>query len=367
MSGIHRRILAWALSAAAGITCVAHGADGRVDPLLRQTATKLFHQGAPGIAIAVIFHGETYFWTGGSSGRPGLSVTPRTIFETASISKVFTTALLGVDVASGRLSLDQPVRKDLHGYPLRGHMRQATFEMLATFTAGLPLDPPALENLPLERQGIDNFSTDEFLRFVSEWRPPRPLPASCRYSNVSVGLLGLCLGRQRLGLFEGRLLRLVLRPLGMHDTMLFLDAPHAARLAVGETAGGTPAAEWPVDADAAADGIKSTISDLAQFLRGMMGLSTDVPPTLAAGLVLSANHGFFVDGEFQALGWRWKPISLNGVNAWAVSKNGDIPGFSTELAFNKDLGIGVAILTNRSDLPAEETGIELIQSLWQLE
>jgi beta-lactamase class C len=367
MSGIHRRLLAWVLSAAAGITGAAYGADGRVDALMRQTATKLFHQGAPGVAIAVIFHGETYFWTGGSSGRPGLAVTPRTLFETASISKVFTTALLGVDVASGRLSLDEPIRKDLRGCPLRGHMRQATFEMLATFTAGLPLDPPALANTPIEEQGIDNFSTDEFLRFVSEWRPPRPLPASCRYSNVSVGLLGLCLGRQRLGIFEGRLLRLVFRPLGMHDTMLFLDAPHAARLAIGETPGGTQAAAWPVDADAAADGIKSTVSDLAQFLRGMMGLSTDISPALAAGLVLSANHGFSTDGEFQALGWRWKQISLSGLNEWAVTKNGDIPGFSTDLAFNKDLGIGVAILTNRGNLPAEQDGLELMQALWQLE
>jgi len=367
MSGIYRCILAWVLSAIVAATCAAHGADGRVEPLMRKTATKLFHQGAPGIAIAVVFQGETYFWTGGSSGRPGIAVTPRTIFETASISKVFTAALLGVDVASGRLSLDEPIRKELHGYPLHGHMRQATFEMLATFTAGLPLDPPALENLPIEEQGIDNFSTDDFLHFVSEWMPARPLPASCRYSNVSVGLLGLCLGRQRLGIFEGRLLRLVFRPLGMRDTMLFLDAPHAARLAAGETAEGAPAAGWPVDVDAPADGIKSTISDLAQFLRGMMGLSTNISPALAAGLTLSANHGFFIDGEFQALGWRWKPISLNGVNAWAVSKNGDIPGFSTEIAFNKDLGIGVAILTNRSDLPAEQAGIDLIQSLWQLE
>ena len=169
------------------LTCVAllawsanWSAASDVTPFLRETASEARVAGAPGISIVVVVDGQTSYWQAGTSGSADLPLTKRTLFETASLTKIFTTTLLGMDVARGAVTLDEPISKFLHGVRLRPRMRRATLGMLATFTAGLPSQPPDFQQLPLSEQGIDNYTISDFLRFVSGWQPSRALPAPPR-------------------------------------------------------------------------------------------------------------------------------------------------------------------------------------------
>jgi len=354
----------WWRGAILGLGLAALLPEGRASVLgaMRDAATELRADGAPGVSMAVVVRGRTYFWSEGSSGRPGLVLDERTLFETASISKVFTTTLLGIDVARGVRSLHDPIGKSLPGVPLCSRMQRATLEMLATFTAGLPGLPPDFRALPSSEQGVDFYSVADFLRFVSRWQPATNLPAPRAYSDASVGLLGLCLGDLRLGTWESRLRRRIFLPLGMRDTEVSLTSVQQRRLAAGVTGAGEPAPPWPVDAFAAADGVKSTAADLARFVRALLGERAGMPAALAAGMRIATDSGFPIFGGhgFQALAWTWASVSVRGAQEWVITKNGNIPGFSSQISFSRDLEIGAAILSNRGDLPIRTVELNLL-------
>ena len=93
--------------------------------------------------VVVCQRGQVEFFAFGQAdtarGRP---VTPESIFELASITKVFTTTSLAMEVDAGRMKLSDPVVRYLpylaeHG----GDIRQVTLEELATHTSSLPRTP----------------------------------------------------------------------------------------------------------------------------------------------------------------------------------------------------------------------------------
>jgi beta-lactamase class C len=335
-----------------------------VKSLLQGAARELRHDGAPGVSLVAVVHGHTFYENSGSSDRPGLPLTNTTIFETASVSKVFTTTLLGIDVARGSKSLDERVAALFHR-PLRSRLRPATLEMLATYTAGFPNLPAALDRVPSSEWGLENYSTDDFLRFVSRLQPHATVPAARVYSDASVGFLGLCLGHFRLKTFASRLDRNLFRPLGMRDTGIWLNARQERRLATGETPDGRAALRWPVDVMAGADGITSTTYDLGHFLAAELGERRGVSSAITRGMTIATNTGFlFVhDSRFQALAWTWLPAEIQGKPTWIIQKGGNLPGFSSRVAFNRELGIGVAILANRGSLPTQDVAMNLVRRI----
>lgn len=360
------RILLPALCAAALLPSAGRSAD--VMPLMKEAASEVLRKGAPGVSMAVVLDGRMYYWNAGESGRKGLAVTDRTLFETASITKVFTTTLLGIDVARGAKSLNDPVAAYMPGYPLRPRMRAATLEMLGTFTAGLPEAPPDYSKLPEDARGLGDYSVARFLRFVNGWQPARRLPAPRSYADASVGLLGLCLGNLRLGTWERRLETEIFEPLGMRDTVLKPNAEQERRLARGEQQpNGAIAPRWKVDAMAPSDGIKSTAFDLAQFLAASLGENEGAHPDLDAGMAIAVQTGFMVrfhnGREFQGLAWRSDPVTIGHRNFWIVTKSGDVPGFSSKISFCRDLGAGVAILANAGQLDLSNLEFDLIKRL----
>jgi D-alanyl-D-alanine-carboxypeptidase/D-alanyl-D-alanine-endopeptidase len=126
-------------------------------------------------------------------------VTPfdgNTVFEIGSITKTFTAALLANMVKSGEVKLDDPVEKYL------------PYEFLAGCTL------------------------------------PRGIGEKYEYSNLAVGLLGQALSHRAGKGYEALVSERVLRPLGMHDTRITLNASMQARLAPGHYDTGTPAKNW---------------------------------------------------------------------------------------------------------------------------
>src|SRR5262245_29136088 len=69
--------------------------------------------GAVGIAVGVTYRDRPpqFFSHGTANIAAGTAVTPDTIFQMGSVTKVFTTALLGDAVLSGRLELALPLSR----------------------------------------------------------------------------------------------------------------------------------------------------------------------------------------------------------------------------------------------------------------
>lgn len=218
---------------------------------------------AIGVGVAVI-HGHAVpklFTFGnsfvGSGATPSRLFQSSDLFQIASVTKVFTTNLLGQAVRKNRVSLDDPLS---HYTAQLGTLepltRQVTLKELADFTGGIddlaPLctQDPVPGCLPSGRPDISHYSAGDFVRFFRHTVPydftqssPVPaaeVPAPYSYSNYGVGLLGLLLASRDGKLSNGDLKRWfdkvqdeILTPLGMNDTYLNVPTEQAPRLAGG--------------------------------------------------------------------------------------------------------------------------------------
>jgi len=341
--------------------------QGSIPALMQHAANELRREGAPGVAIVAVVKGRTYYENAGVSDPSGTPVTPRTLFETASISKVFTTTLLGIQVAEGRRSLGSRITNFVHRH-VTPEMAHATLGMLATYTAGIPSLPPALARRPSNEWGLADYSVRKFVNFIARLHPGE-LPADRVYSDASVGFLALCLSHMNLTAWQHMQERDLYFPLGMRDTTAMPDADQASRLAQGITPDGQPAARWPLDAFAAADGVKSTTHDLGKFLDAELGRERGLPAGIPLGMKISTQPRFSIANGtvLQALAWTWVPAWVHGTPIWIVTKGGNLVGFCSRISFNRNLKIGVAILASHPSLPVDRVATHLLEQIAQQE
>jgi len=246
---------------------------------------------AIGVSVGVTFHGRTpqFFAYGLANFAEGTPATPDTIFEIGSVTKVFTTALLGWNVHTGANKLNEPLSRFpvLLG-PMQRSTRGVNLLQLGDFTAGFPSTPPLCSDspatpgcLPNGRPTIDEYGAQDLLDFFRWFTAPR-LAAPYHYSDISTGLIGLILGSRPDSSMEDTAvqgwLELVRQritdPLGMKDTFLFSE--HATPDQQQRLAGGYAQA---LAAATVADG---TVRDISMVSPGF-GYSSTPAVTIVGG------------------------------------------------------------------------------------
>jgi beta-lactamase class C len=120
--------------------------DRYVERVVTRHVQAILPAGKPGgAAVAVRIEGRTLFFNYGladfAARRP---ITPDTLFNLASLRKVFETTLLAQAVRKGELALDDPVSRYVAELQQGGDIRRVTLGQLATHTSGLllPQDHP---------------------------------------------------------------------------------------------------------------------------------------------------------------------------------------------------------------------------------
>ncbi|MGH7780116.1 MAG: serine hydrolase domain-containing protein [Candidatus Binataceae bacterium] len=213
--------------------------------------------GSIGIEIGVVYGAEPpLFVSAGDAIAGRRPFTPNTIFQIGSVSKVFTTNLLGQSVANGSLQLSMPLSSFENEIgPLEPLTAKITLEELGDFTGGFPTlaeacgTPPIPGCLPSSRPAIGTYTAQDFAEYFQTALPMNffnnpptqvsTLPAPYNYSDYSIGLLGLLLGDQSnaplsndalTGWFNA-VANQILTPLAMKSTFLF--GPRGARIANG--------------------------------------------------------------------------------------------------------------------------------------
>lgn len=284
---------------------------GRSAPLAERMAKKII----PGVSIAVLEDGEVAWAAGIGVRETGRAdpVTPRTLFQAASISKPVTAIAVMRLVQEGRLDLDADVNSYLTSWQVPvndGWQPRITLRQLLSHTAGttihgfvgyLPGDP-----FPTTRQILDG-------------EPPantEPVRVSAypgtinRYSGGGTTIVQQLLEDVTGRSFTDLMWELVLQPLGMTDSTYAQPLPEArwADAAHGHFLDGSPIANrWYVFPEQAAAGLWTTAADLLKVHREIQAAIAGRPSavlTQASAEAMLTHQGegqyglgFFVFGE----------------------------------------------------------------------
>lgn len=268
-----------------------------------------------------------------------------TIFEIASLSKIFTALLFAVEVVNNRLRLDDPLQDHVppgvQAPVFEGH--QITLMDLATHGSGLPLRPSNLAtSAPDALDKYAGYTLEQLYAALPNYRLTRAPGARFEYSNLAYAVLG-----QGIAFREGRpfadvLRERVLDPLGLDDTSLDDDPANARRRAQGHSFDLEPVGMTSDGALSPASGLRSSARDLLKLIDLFLSQKGPEDLVTAARIMLSFERPGDDDSTRMVLGWR-KTIMHGETYYWS---NGSGDGSRTFMGFNPARGTGVVALAD---------------------
>jgi serine-type D-Ala-D-Ala carboxypeptidase/endopeptidase len=279
-----------------------------------------------------------------------------TLFEIASVTKVFTTLVLADMVRRGEVALDDPVAKFLPPdvkVPERG--RAITLQDLATHTSGLPRLPTNFAPRDWANPYAD-YSVDQLYQFLSSYTLTRDVGAQYEYSNLGMGLLGHVLARRAGTDYETLVVSRIAKPLGMDSTRIALSPDLRARLATGHNAMLNPVPNWDDATLAGAGSLYASVNDLLTFLSVHLAAETPLTPAIATTLGVRKPTGT----EDLAIGLGWHVTTRNGVEF--VWHNGGTGGYASFVGFSPQTGVGIVVLSN-SEVGVDDLALRLVGQL----
>ncbi|MEF9977770.1 MAG: serine hydrolase domain-containing protein [Thermomonas sp.] len=303
----------------------------------------------PGASLLVLHDGEARVnrGYGRSDLEHGIEAGPATNYRLASVSKQFTAAAILLLAQDGTLSIDDRARRWLPSLPAAADA--ITLRHLLTHTSGL-LDYEGLMAEPYSGQ-IHDAGVLALLE-----REDRLLSApgsAYRYSNSGYALLALVVERAS-GLDYPAFLRArIFLPLGMHDTLAFVDGgatvPNRA-WGYSEVDGAWRLTDQSSTSAVLGDGgIYSNTHDLARWDAALQDdrLLSDASRVLAFG-----SHVEVTGEEHRAhygFGWR-----ISGDTVW---HSGESIGFRNVIVRWPAERLTVILLSNRNDPAPYETAL----------
>jgi CubicO group peptidase (beta-lactamase class C family) len=300
----------------------------------------------PGLSLAVAHQGTLLHAAGYGFANLEHQVpaTTDTIYQTASVGKQFTAALIMLLTERGLVGIDDRIAPHFETAP--ASLSGITFRHLLTHTSGISDKGILSLNYRLD------YTDAEILHRIVASPLEFPPGTNWNYSNSGYVLLGLLIARFT-GRFYGDLLHdLIFKPLEMTTAQVIGESAIIPNRAAGyrlEDAVLLNQEYVSPSLNRTADGaLYLTVLDLAKWDR-----------ELATGSLLSL-------ASREAL---WRPVSLaNGAThpygfGWdlessprgpLVHHDGEWQGFSTHFARYLDDGLSIMILSNLADAPVSE-------------
>ncbi|MEN0101410.1 MAG: serine hydrolase domain-containing protein [Curtobacterium sp.] len=320
---------------------------------IQSELTRLREQhGVPGASVALAVGSDVVEAASGVlNTRTGTPVTPASLFQIQSITKVFTATLVMQLVEDGLVQLDDPVRTYLPEFRTADEAVSAgiTVRHLLTHTGGFEGD--------LWRPTTDGpDALDRFVRDLVRHAPQHSAPGErWAYCNAGYGTLGRLVEVTQGTTYELALRRFLLEPLGIEDVAFSASQalaygtaiPHVHRSDTGELGPSRGWALMPPSNPAA--GNQLAMSARGVLALGRLFLAGGVGPTgqqvlsgTSTAMMLRPEvpiRGIGPVPSFQSLGWA---LLRPGI----AEHGGGAPGVATQLAIAEDGSVAAAVVTN---------------------
>lgn len=295
------------------------------------------------VSIAVVDRDGLVWAAGFGEQAPGVPASSETAYRVGSVSKLFTDIAIMQLAEAGELDVDAPVAEYLPDFAPAGAAADnpITLRQLMSHRAGLVREPP--QGHYFDDTGVTLATTVASLNGVPLVYEPS---SRTKYSNAGVAVAGYVLEATSGEPFAAYVKRAVLDPLGMTSSAFAPEPEIVDDLA--------QAYMWGLDRPrfeapgfelgmAPAGSMYSTVLDLARFMEAMFRRG-------------EGEHGRILGAE--TLESMWKPqyaeagattgyglgfhVGESGGQRW-IGHGGAIYGFSTQLLFQPDAGIGVVV------------------------
>lgn len=277
-------------------------------------------EGMPGIQAAVLAGGTVVWQAAKGTHTDGAQVTPTTPFPLASVSKVVTALLLGRLVDSGSIDLDAAVSRYVPGWSDAGGA--ITVRQLAGHLGGIRHYTWADRGRATTYTRLADAVSDIFASDAPIAEPGERYA----YSSWGYTLLGAALETAAKTSFLELLDRELVRPTGVALT----GAPDAS-------------ARWP------SGGLLGSAVDLVRLgslvLPGASFVSRAVVDTM---LTPQQTRTGVATGV--GLGWR---VGADAAGRRIAHHAGNLPDARSVVVVYLDLGVVVALMSNRGDAPAD--------------
>lgn len=328
--------------------------------------------GSPGMAVAILAHGEVVFKRTYGVKRIQSSelVDGRTAFRMASVSKTFAGVLTAILVDRGYLKWDDKVIKYLPDFKLKDSTTTHSLRVkhLLSHTTGLPRH--AYSNLL--NAGIPYREILSMLSEVTIFHPPGD---TYNYQNVAFSLIGDVLAVVTGKPYSDLLAEYIFLPLGMADASMdyetFINSkniayPHQRRY------GGFR--EQKVSSNyfdvGPAAGVNASLDDMIKYLRLLTGyhpevitkgslnqiFSMQVPVSKRDGVVVSWRP---VSAAWYGLGWR----GIQKEDQTVIYHGGYVNGYRSEIMTIPAEDLGLVILSNAPNSLISDAGLVFLQYL----
>lgn len=321
---------------------VAATPSGKIDQLLAPWT----RGGSPGLALAVMRHGEVLYEHGYGLANLeyGVPVTPQTVFNTGSVSKQFTAFAIAVLADRGALSLDDDIRDYVPEVPDFG--RTITIRHLIHHTSGLreQFELAAHAGLTLE----DALTNSDVLRLVARQRELNFDPGEqYLYCNTGYVLLAEVVARVTGQSFTEWTTENIFRPLEMTHTRVVDNArlvvPNRA-YPYGYTWGGGYRKWEEGYVTVGPSEVFTTAGDLLKWARNFEDARVGGPAVIAQ----MHEPGLLNNGDTIPYGWGNRTGEVRGLRTYY--HHGMTGGFKIHLIRYPDQHFAIAALSNMRQL-----------------
>lgn len=314
----------------------------------------------PGVAVAVV-QGDKVILLKGYGYRDlekQLPVTPSTLFGIGSITKSFTVSALGMEMDEGKVDWDKPVRDYLPTFKMYDPVltEQLTIRDLITHRSGLPRHEMVWYS--------SDFSREDIIRRLQYLETSKPLRSTFQYNNMMFMTAGYIAGLLNGKSWEDTIRERIFTPLGMNGTNFSLKdsqsspdfaLPYRKGADVKEEVKRMPFDEQCPDrcAIGPAGEINSSAADMSRYvlfhlnkgkLEGKALLSENNALQMQTSQMVIQGAPDFPEESEESYGMGFMVSQYRGHKR--VEHDGNLDGFSAELAFLPNDGIGVVVLTN---------------------
>lgn len=302
----------------------------------------------PGFAIGIVADDRLAWTAGFGVMRLGgkKSVTPRTLFHMASVTKTFVATAIMQLAEQGRLDPDDPVVKHLPYFRLAdARYRAITIRQLLTHTAGLS----DVEDYAWDKPEYDARALERYVRSLAPLELISAPGEKFAYSNIGFEILGDVVAKVSGESFEAYVSRHILEPLRMTSSTLLVRKANRDLLAsphVIEDGRVVVSPVFPYNrAHAPSSTLYANVEDLSRWARAYLrGGELD-----GKRILLPATRDLLLTPQAPAMGesrvaLSWFVTERHG--RCVVTHSGADTGFQSYLALVPDSGIAIVAMAN---------------------